>query len=66
MDANTIIDELGGTNAVAALCETTAQAVSQWRQNGIPKPRLMYLRLAKPKVFKHLEANHLTAEQKNG
>jgi hypothetical protein len=52
MDANEIIDRLGGTNATAELCEVTAQAVSQWRENGIPHARLMFLRLAKPAVFK--------------
>ncbi|MCP4103102.1 MAG: helix-turn-helix domain-containing protein [Lentisphaerae bacterium] len=47
-----IIDTLGGTNAVAKLCEVRSQAVSQWRNNGIPKARLMYLKLARPEVFK--------------
>ncbi len=49
-----IIDALGGTSEVARLCEVTPGAVSQWRTEGIPKPRLMFLRLARPKVFKQL------------
>lgn len=49
--ANRIIDELGGTNAVAELCEVTPQAVSQWREDGIPNARLMFLRLARPDYF---------------
>ncbi|SIT27961.1 Cro/CI family transcriptional regulator [Achromobacter sp. MFA1 R4] len=49
-----IIDALGGTSEVARLCEVTPGAVSQWKTEGIPKPRLMFLRLARPKVFKHL------------
>lgn len=60
MDANSIIDFLGGTNAVAELCEVTPQAVSQWREDGIPKARLMFLRLAKPEIFEH-DATHREA-----
>lgn len=50
-----IIDAIGGTTAVAQLCEVTAGAVSQWRISGIPKARLMFLRLIRPEVFKTLE-----------
>jgi hypothetical protein len=56
MDANEIIDALGGTNEVARICEVTAQAVSQWRDDGIPKARLMYLKLKCPGVFKKVGA----------
>lgn len=52
MDPSKIIDELGGTAKVAALCEVSMAAVSQWRDDGIPKSRLMFLRLARPEVFK--------------
>lgn len=55
MDSNIIIDELGGTNAVADLCHVTKGAVSQWRNDGIPEARLMYLKLARPDVFKKFE-----------
>lgn len=50
-DPSKIIDELGGTAKVADLCEVSMAAVSQWRMDGIPKPRLMFLRLARPDVF---------------
>lgn len=53
MDANKIIDELGGTSAVAELCEVTPQAVSQWRESRIPPARLMFLKLARPDIFGH-------------
>lgn len=43
-----IIDGLDGTVAVAGLCEIDPGAVSQWRKNGIPKPRMQFLRLARP------------------
>jgi hypothetical protein len=45
-----IIDALGGTAEVARLCEVEMAAVSQWRNNGIPNARLMYLKLARPDV----------------
>lgn len=50
-DPNTIIDRLGGTSETARLCEVQPASVSEWRTNGIPKARLMYLRAAKPEVF---------------
>lgn len=54
-----IIDAIGGTSVVAALCDVSDAAVSQWRtaDGGIPKPRLMFLRLARPKVFASLEVD---------
>lgn len=46
-----LIDKAGGTAKVAALCKVSMAAVSQWRDAGIPKARLMFLRLAMPDVF---------------
>jgi hypothetical protein len=51
MDANKIIDALGGTNTVAELCDIRPASVSQWRTDGIPQARLMYLKLLRPEVF---------------
>lgn len=48
---NTIIDSLGGTSAVAELCEISTGAVSQWRQKGIPKPWLRLFRELHPNLF---------------
>lgn len=39
-----IIDALGGTFVVAGIFGLTASAVSIWKRDGIPHPRLMYLR----------------------
>ena len=47
-----VIDALGGTTATAKICEVEPQAVSQWRASGIPRARLMYLKLAHPKAFR--------------
>jgi hypothetical protein len=46
-----IIDRLGGTTKTAALCEVSAQAVSQWRLNGIPKPQRKFLKAVRPDAF---------------
>lgn len=51
MDANKIIDACGGTGKVAEVCEVTTGAVSQWRRTGIPRARLMFLRLKFPGAF---------------
>lgn len=55
MESSRIIDLLGGTKRVADLCEISSQAISQWREKGIPKPWLKYLRLARPDVFAEIE-----------
>lgn len=62
MDANKVIDALGGTNAVAALCEVSKGAVSQWRTDGIPNARLMFLKLARPDVFEKVGAGDTAKE----
>lgn len=51
MNDSDLIDQLGGTADVAGLCEVTLSAVSQWRTEGIPKARLMYLRAVRPDLF---------------
>ena len=57
MDGNTAltdsarIDLLGGPVAVGKLCEVTPQAVTQWRRDGIPRARRMYLQLLRPELF---------------
>lgn len=50
MKQTEIIEQLGGTKSVAALCGVTLGAVSQWKRSGIPAARLMYLELARPDV----------------
>lgn len=51
MTASEIIDQLGGTAEVARLCEVEQPSVSEWRKRGIPRARLMFLKLARPDVF---------------
>ncbi len=38
-----VIDQLGGTSAVAVLCGVVASAVSMWRTEGIPAGRRIQL-----------------------
>jgi hypothetical protein len=38
-----IIDLMGGPTEVAKMCNVSPQAVSQWRQHGIPKGQLVIL-----------------------
>lgn len=56
MTPSEIIDALGGTFRVAELCEVKPPSVSEWRKHGIPRARLMFLRVAKPEVFRELDA----------
>lgn len=46
-----IIDAIGGTSATARLCHVSPAAVTPWRKKGIPKARLMFLKLARPDLF---------------
>lgn len=48
---NVVITRLGGTGAVARICEIEAASVSGWKKNGIPKPWIKFLRLAYPEAF---------------
>jgi hypothetical protein len=43
MNDDKLIDAMGGTNAVACLCDVSPGAVSQWRYEGIPDARRLYL-----------------------
>jgi len=57
--ASQLIDEMGGTGAVASLCDISSQAVSKWRKSGIPAPWLKYFQLQRPELF----CNGLPTEQ---
>ena len=58
MNPSVIIDALGGTFRVAELCEVRPPSVSDWKKHGIPRARMMFLRIARPDVFLALEAGH--------
>lgn len=48
-----IIDRLGGTSAVAALCQCRPPSVSEWKRDGvgIPAARRQFLQLLNPQAF---------------
>lgn len=50
-EAINVIAALGGSSAVARLCEVTPQAVGQWRKDGLPNARRMYLKVVHPEAF---------------
>jgi hypothetical protein len=56
--AKTLITRLGGTTKTAKYFGVEPPSVSEWREKGIPKPRMMYLRLAHPEWF-DLDGNAL-------
>lgn len=56
-----IIDALGGTAAVAALCNVKSPSVSEWRHTGIPAARRQYLELLRPDIFGTVTADSDTA-----
>lgn len=60
IDPNKIIDGLGGTCAVARLCECKTPSVSSWRKTGIPKARLLFFKAIRPDLFA-VEDNHKQA-----
>lgn len=47
-----IIQRLGGVAHVAKMCRVTTQAVYQWRRDGIPEARRMYLEAVRPDAFR--------------
>lgn len=49
--AEAVIGRLGGPTALGAFCGITPQAVSQWKENGIPLGWEKFLRVARPDAF---------------
>lgn len=54
IEANRIIDAMGGTVKVAETFGITTGAVSQWRtdKEGIPDARMFSIKLMRPDLFK--------------
>jgi DNA-binding transcriptional regulator YdaS (Cro superfamily) len=50
MTNNEIINILGGTTKVAKLCGVSVPAVAQWRHNGVPQDKLIFLAASLEKV----------------
>lgn len=65
MNPSEIIDALGGTFRVAELCEVRPPSVSDWKKHGIPRARLMFLRIARPDVFQNLDDSPQKSQRSN-
>lgn len=50
-EAQRVIENLGGTLAVAELCEIRGPSVSEWKRNGLPKGWRAFLFLKHPEAF---------------
>lgn len=59
-----VIDALGGTAAVARLFEIAMPSVSDWKKDGIPPARMMFLRLARKKALARIDLDAATAEKR--
>lgn len=55
------IDALGGTAQVSRLFDVRMASVSDWKQKGIPKARVMYLKAAHAKALAHIDLEAATA-----
>ncbi|CAM3827494.1 hypothetical protein [Castellaniella denitrificans] len=56
-----IIESLGGTTAVARMCDIKIPSVSGWKRKGIPQARRMYLRLLHPEAFQSAPSDRAAA-----
>ena len=61
--ADTVIDALGGTTAVASAIEAPTSTVHSWRKIGIPSSRMAHLRLVALQKGIHLPAEAVNAER---
>lgn len=58
-----VIEKIGGTAAMARLCDVKMPSVSEWKTTGIPSARLQFLRLARPDVFAAIELELAEAKE---
>ena len=60
-EATKIIEALGDTAEVARLFDIKMPSVSGWKELGIPRARMMYLKVAKPEVLTGIDVEAATA-----
>jgi hypothetical protein len=52
MNVDYVVEQFGGTVAMATLCEVTPSAVSNWKKEGaIPRAHIKFLRQRRPDLF---------------
>lgn len=61
--ASQVIDKLGGTAEVARLFSVAMPSVSDWKKDGIPPARVMFLRVAKRKELAGIDLDAATARK---
>ena len=59
--ATQIIRALGGPSAVAHLFGIAPPSVTKWKTAGIPRPRMMFLELARPDVLAGIDTRAATS-----
>lgn len=64
LHATQVIDALSGTAAVARIFKLSMPSVSDWKKEGIPEARMMYLRVAKRKELAGLDLDAATAPKR--
>lgn len=60
--ATKIISALGGTAAVARMFGLTMPSVSDWKRDGIPKTRMMYLQAAHADKLQDIDVEAATSK----
>lgn len=61
VSATQVIEALGGTAAVARLFGVAMPSVSAWKERGIPRPRMMFLSVARKKELAGIDLRAATA-----
>lgn len=56
-----VIDALGGTAEVARICNVRMPSVSDWKRDGIPSARMMFLRAVHSDALKGIDLDAATA-----
>ena len=59
--ATQIIEALGDTAEVARLFGVRMPSVSDWKKHGIPRARMMSLKVAKPQALEGIDIDSATA-----
>ncbi|QPS78626.1 hypothetical protein I6G47_16465 [Delftia lacustris] len=62
--ATQVIDALGGTAAVARIFDVKQPSVSDWKKDGIPASRVMFLKLAYRKALAGIDLAAATAPRR--
>jgi len=59
-----VIDALGGTAEVARICKVRMPSVSDWKRDGIPSARMMFLSAVHLKALSGIDLEAATAARR--